>query len=309
LIDEVKSGTAPSSVHRHYRTLRRLLQVTIEKKKLLANPCDRVTPPRVPRGEMVFLSWNEAVNLAGALNERYRALIYLAIDSGMRWVEPIGLRHANVDVQRQKVRITEQLIRMGAGEWLRKEPKTSGSVRSVTISEFTETVLADHLSHFAGRESEGLVFANRAGHPLISSSFLIHHVKPARDSLKLTCRFDDLRYTRVALAIASGTHPKAIQARMRHSSINVTLDRYGHLFPELDEAKAVSFGEKFFAEHASRSNNIVHVTFGNTDTSSTSADHYVGGSTRSRSQSEVCGSSDSPAPTARTRRSASSEDR
>ena len=32
---------------------------------------------------------------------------------------------------------------------------------------------------------------------------------------------------------------------MGHSSINVTLDRYGHLFPELDEAIAASFGEGF----------------------------------------------------------------
>lgn len=48
----------------------------------------------------------------------------------------------------------------------------------------------------------------------------------------------------VALAIAQAAHPKAIQTRMGHSSINVTLDRYGHLFPELDEAIAVGFGER-----------------------------------------------------------------
>ena len=42
----------------------------------------------------------------------------------------------------------------------------------------------------------------------------------------------------IALAIAAGAHPKAIQSRMGHSSINVTLDRYGHLLPELDEAIA-----------------------------------------------------------------------
>ena len=40
-----------------------------------------------------------------------------------------------------------------------------------------------------------------------------------------------------------GAHPKAIQVRMAHSSITVTLDRYGHLFPELDEAIAVSFDQ------------------------------------------------------------------
>jgi hypothetical protein len=45
------------------------------------------------------------------------------------------------------------------------------------------------------------------------------------------------------LAIASGANPKAIQVRMGHSTITVTLDRYGHHFPELDEAIAVAFDQ------------------------------------------------------------------
>ncbi len=49
LNDEIDAGIAPSSVHRHYRTLRRLLQVACDKDKIVANPCDRVTPPRVPK--------------------------------------------------------------------------------------------------------------------------------------------------------------------------------------------------------------------------------------------------------------------
>ena len=34
--------------------------------------------------------------------------------------------------------------------------------------------------------------------------------------------------------VAAGVHPKAVQARMGHASISVTLDRYGHLFPQID---------------------------------------------------------------------------
>ena len=91
LNDEVAAGIAPSSVHRHYRLLRRMLQVAVQKQKLQANPCDRVEPPRVPKTEMTFLTWEQAVDLAEAHQERYRALIYLAVDSGMRWSELIGL--------------------------------------------------------------------------------------------------------------------------------------------------------------------------------------------------------------------------
>jgi len=99
LNDEVAAGIAPSSVHRHYRTLRRLLQVAVEKQRILANPCDRVQPPRLVTREMVFLSFEEAVDLAEAVTERYRALIYLAVDSGMRWSELVGLRRARLNVR------------------------------------------------------------------------------------------------------------------------------------------------------------------------------------------------------------------
>jgi hypothetical protein len=50
---------------------------------------------------------------------------------------------------------------------------------------------------------------------------------------------------------------------MGHSSINVTLDRYGHLFPELDEAIAASFAERLAAATAKRtSSKVVHAAFG-----------------------------------------------
>lgn len=54
--------------------------------------------------------------------------------------------------------------------------------------------------------------------------------------LPTATRFHDLRHTCASLCIAPGAHPKAIQERLGHSSITVTLDRYGHPFPKLDEA-------------------------------------------------------------------------
>jgi len=65
----------------------------------------------------------------------------------------------------------------------------------------------------------------------------------------------------VSTSFAAGAHPKAIQTRMGHSSINVTLDRYGHLFPELDEAIASSFEKQIAAQRAARATNVIHGAF------------------------------------------------
>jgi integrase len=53
--------------------------------------------------------------------------------------------------------------------------------------------------------------------------------------LSPSLRFHDLRHTCAALLIAQGAHPKEIQERLGHSTIQLTFDRYGHLLPTLDE--------------------------------------------------------------------------
>ena len=186
----------------------------------------------------------------------------MAVDSGMRWSELIGLRRSKLDLRTRKVRVTEQLIRLETTEWVRKEPKTPASVRSITISTVTADILASHLERFASPGPDGLAFPNAAGNPIAAASFWNNHFSRAQRASGVSCRFHDLRHSSVALAIAEGAHPKAIQARMGHSSINVTLDRYGHLFPELDEAIATSFGERLADARANRRSTVVHAAFG-----------------------------------------------
>jgi len=264
LSDEIADGIAPSSVHRHYRTLRRMLEVAVQKQKILANPCARVDPPRVPKREMTFLNWEEAIRLADAHNDRYQTLIYVAVDSGMRWSELIGLRRGKVDPRNSKIRVTEQLVQLEDRSWLRKEPKTAAGVRSITLSPFTAARLSAHLDQYADAGPDALVFANASGTPLSASSFLTHHFSKAQAAAGVKLRFHDLRHTSVALAIAAGAHPKAIQSRMGHSSISVTLDRYGHLLPELDEAIAESFGRSFSEATGRRLHVVVKAEFSRT---------------------------------------------
>jgi len=184
----------------------------------------------------------------------------------MRWSELVGLRRSKVDTARRKVRVTEQLVRLASGEFVRREPKTTAGVRSSTISGFTSAVIAEHLERFSAPGPDGLMFPNGSGNPLAASSFLTHHFDPARRAAGVDCRFHDLRHTSVALAIASNAHPKTIQARMGHASINVTLDRYGHLLPELDEAIAEEFGRQLSRAIAKRNNVVIEADFRPTDT-------------------------------------------
>lgn len=62
--------------------------------------------------------------------------------------------------------------------------------------------------------------------------------KALSESVGQPCRIHDLRHTHAAWLIAAGEHPKTIQTRLGHSSIQVTMDRYGHLMEGLDDRTA-----------------------------------------------------------------------
>jgi len=74
-------------------------------------------------------------------------------------------------------------------------------------------------------------------------------VRPAIDAANLppNLRLHDLRHSCAALLIELGAHPKAIQERLGHSSITVTMDVYGHLFPAINEALTDRLDEIFQA--------------------------------------------------------------
>ncbi|HEV8340590.1 MAG TPA: site-specific integrase [bacterium] len=85
--------------------------------------------------------------------------------------------------------------------------------------------------HPSSDRENDYVFRSRAGGPIspdaIDAAFRRHLALAGLPEI----RFHDLRHTHASLLIAAGVHPKAIQARLGHSSITVTMDRYGHLMP------------------------------------------------------------------------------
>ena len=164
LADELAAGIAPSSVHRHFRTLRRVLNVAVESELLVRSPCATVKPPALEHEEMRFLSAGEVHALAESITPSFRALVLTAAYGGLRWGELIGLRRAEVDLEERAISVVEQL---GAveGMWIRKAPKTKAGRRRVTVPAFLAEDARDHLAVHSAHGDDGLVFPNRAGNP------------------------------------------------------------------------------------------------------------------------------------------------
>lgn len=245
----------PITVHRHFRTLRTLLNFARSMGYIAVNPCDNVNPPKVGRTDVRILTVDQVHAIADAINPRYRALVLVAAYAGLRWGEVVGLRR--LDVDRTKITVAGQLQKID-GDWVRLEPKWA-SRRTITLPRSVADELHHHLDTYTGPAPTDLVFTNEHGNP-IGGSFrgnvwapacakaglgVEEWIKPPTKSgrgryeyrRKVTGapRFHDLRHTAASLAIATGAHPKAIQARLGHSSMAMTMDLYGHLMAGLDE--------------------------------------------------------------------------
>ena len=106
-------------------------------------------------------------------------------------------------------------------------------VRKTRIPDFLVKELKEHLDGVAAR-ADALVFTADRGGPLRNANFRNRVWYPALDTAGLprSIRIHDLRHTCASLLIRQGVHPKAIQHHLGHSSINITMDRYGHLLPD-----------------------------------------------------------------------------
>lgn len=240
----VEAGDAPGTVHRAYELLRNLLNGAFDAGLIAANPCRRVRLPRSPHHEMHFLEPSDVLALSRAIHPRFRLMVLFAAYTGARAGEIGALRVKRLDLDKRSVHIRESLADVN-GHLVFGATKTHSS-RQVGLPSFLIEELTAHIDS-RGLGSEDLVFSSVRGKPIRHNAFLVHYFRPAviRAGLPAGLRFHDLRHTCVALLIAQGAHPRAIMERLGHSTVEMTLGRYGHLFPGLD-AELVDGMERMF---------------------------------------------------------------
>jgi len=179
--------------------------------------------------ESNILTPREVRALLDAATERWQPLLMMAVLTGLRQGELLGLQWGDIDWSAKQVHVRRQF---NAGRFA--DLKTRHSRRRVGLSE----ELLSELKACKLRCPKGehdLVFPNHNGRPLDHGILLRSGFYPALRRAKLRrIRFHDLRHTFASLLIAQNVHPKRIQALMGHSTIRVTMDVYGHLMHDPD---------------------------------------------------------------------------
>jgi integrase len=229
-------GLAPATIRKAYQLLSAALASAVDNGLIPVSPCRGIKLPRLTQPTMRILEPSEIQNLAGVIDQRYRAMVVTAAYTGLRFGELAALHAARFDALRKTVRVEESLAEV-RGDFIFKAPKSDAGRRTVSVPSFIVEELAGHIAEYG--DASGLLFTSPSGGPIRRNNFRRRIWLPAvRDSVGEPCTFHDLRHTHAALLIAQGEHPKVIQERLGHASIKTTLDTYGHLFDGLDGAAA-----------------------------------------------------------------------
>ena len=214
---------------------------------------------------MVTLTAEQAATLLETIKHmRLCRQVLLALATGMRRGEILGLRWRNVDLDRGTVSVVESLEQTGGGtrggQVGFKAPKTE-KARAVTLPSFAVEELrrlkreqAEELLLLGIRLSgDTLVCARADGEPHQPRSLtheFTHLMRRLKDLPRV--RFHDLRHTHATQLLRAGVHPKVAQERLGHSTITTTLDLYSHVTETMQEDAAMHLDTAFRAAFATK---------------------------------------------------------
>lgn len=255
---------SPATVRKVHRVLSQALDWAVKDGRLPRNPAASISLPRVSISERRYLSHAQVELLAEAVGEPWRLLVLFLAYTGLRWGEAAALKVNRLDLLRRRVIVAESVTPIkGVMTW---GPTKGNARREVGLPLFLAKELETHLRGlgpssllFAGPrggvmraqtfqraalniacEQLGLCEAklDKKGHPIVKAvkqadgttidvPVYTHHLHP-----------HELRHTAASLAIASGADVKVIQQMLGHKSAIMTLDLYGHLFPDRLDAVA-----------------------------------------------------------------------
>jgi integrase len=242
-------GLSPRSLHHLRAVLRTALNQAIADGLIARNVASLAKGPKVPASEMhAFDPEQSNLFLAAIKGDPFEALYTLALTTGMRKGELLGLRWPHVDLDAGTLHVTKALQRID-GELVLVDPKTDRSRRIVPLTTLAVDALKQHreqqnaLAVKLGKrwlDDMGLVFTTPFGAPQ-DGSFVVRHFQAICRKAELpVIRFHDLRHSAVVLLDAAGVDVAVTSRMLGHSTITTTHNTYRHVFEKAQRQAAIS---------------------------------------------------------------------
>jgi integrase len=247
-------GLSPRRCQMIRAVLRIALGRAVRNSLLPRNVATLAAAPRQERHEIEPFAPDEIRTLLAAVRgHRLEAVVVLAVSSGLRMGELLGLSWPDVDLERGSLTVRVALAKID-GAWDLVPPKSSTSRRTISMPELGVVALRAHRtrqleerlrsggtwdpSRDGHDEPWNLVFATATGRPLDGPNVLRTFHGILRDAGLPRRRFHDLRHSAATALLVAGVSARVVQSILGHSQISLTLGTYSHAIPELQKDAA-----------------------------------------------------------------------
>ena len=246
---KLKEGIGIRSVGHLHSTLRQAMNHAMRIGVIYSNPCTATSIPKVPQREMLILDEGEVQSLlitAQQSQPELFALYYMAINTGLRQSELLGLKWSDLDEERSILHVRRQ-VRFVKGRGVEfSQLKTKSSVRSIRLGITALDLLWQHRFMQNQRamilgpkwEDNEMIFPTGSGKPSYSSILQKRFKVLLKQASLKRIRFHDLRHTAASLMLKHNIPIMVVSRRLGHSKPSITLDVYGHLLAGMQEDAA-----------------------------------------------------------------------
>lgn len=229
------SGT---TVLGHHRVINRALNRAVEKRLIRENPAKFADKPRRDTGEMAVITPEQARKLLDSLQGSYLWLpTFLALNTGLRRGEILGLRWSDVDLEKGVLHIRQSLKKLKNGKPVFGPPKTPESMNRIDI---TEPIVHELKKHKRAQNKTRLMLGEawqdwdlvcclQDGRPINLSTFSSVFGEKVRKLGLKGVHFHSTRHSVASFLIEQGEDPRTVQEILRHKQIQTTLGIYTHL--------------------------------------------------------------------------------
>lgn len=243
--DMHNNNLARSTILAIYSIINVALNKAVEYNLIRLNPMKTVVLPKGKKREQHV--WNtEQVNhfLKHTKNSRYHCAYMLALLTGMRQGEILGLRWCDIDFESKVISVSQRLTNYG--HEIRQGAKTASGVRKISISNILKEELLLQKERYENLKEERnykknldlVIFSRISGGIVLPATLNKAYRKDVLSCGLPHIRFHDLRHTHSTMLIQNDINPKVISERLGHSTIGITLDIYSHVLPEMQQEVA-----------------------------------------------------------------------
>lgn len=254
---EIKKGKlSPRTIQIHYKLISAILGKAVQWEYLDANPCARVDTPKAKSKKIPIYDEETLLKFLNLLLSKarlkYQAFFLLALTSGLRRSEILGLRWTDINFEKSFLRVNQAAVKAKGKGIIYKEPKTDESEAPVPVSPFTLSILQrlkdeqSLLKEKAGdkwADKNNILFTAFEGTPMQPSTFG-HWLEKFTVANELpSIGVHAFRHMAATYALDRGFDLKFVSNFIRHSQIGTTGDIYAHVLPAKNQQLAASLDE------------------------------------------------------------------